>query len=493
MDDRANGGLPLPSPAMARTQGAQPGRLPDTRTIAGIGLAMAVGVGLGKVGSSLPASRLTLAAVGILLAALLLALGLWRPSVLAAVGFALLPLVRREPAPVDLALAALVFAVLIAAPQRIKLRPGVGIAVAAFAGVTVLSLANANDAGRAARYEWTTLYLIAAGIVMSAIFWNITAARRCITAYLGGAVASSILGVAALFVSYPGSHLLLYDPHRTMAFFKDPNVFSGFLVPGIAILVDELANPKLLPWRVRTKVAALAALGAGLLFAFSRAAFLNATIAVFVVLGVNLTRRGGIRHATRILAPIGAVVVVGYGLLAITHQTHFLESRSHLQSYDAQRFATQSEALHDATRHLFGFGPGQVEVNLPLASHSLYARVAYEQGVPGLITMLALFGLTLAIALVLAARPSYVGLGGAALAGTWCGLLANSFFIDSLHWRHLWLFAGLIWANLALRGEDLKLRERPRATSPATPDPPPRPKPGDHRRYAVERRARRRL
>src|SRR5439155_10743212 len=183
-------------------------------------------------------------AAGIFLAAARLALGLGRPGVLAVVGFALLPLVRREPAPVDLALAALVFAVLLAAPARIKLRPGVAMAVAAFAGATVLSVVNANDLTRAIQYEWTTLYLIAAAVVISAIFWNETNARRCVTAYIVGAALSSILGVLALFVPYPGSHILLYDPHRTMAFFKDPNVFSGFLVPGIAILVDELAEPK---------------------------------------------------------------------------------------------------------------------------------------------------------------------------------------------------------------------------------------------------------
>jgi len=25
----------------------------------------------------------------------------------------------------------------------------------------------------------------------------------------------------------------------------------------------------------------------------------------------------------------------------------------------------------------------------------------------------------------------------------WCGLVANSFFVDTLHWRHLWLVAAL--------------------------------------------------
>jgi hypothetical protein len=39
-----------------------------------------------------------------------------------------------------------------------------------------------------------------------------------------------------------------------------------------------------------------------------------------------------------------------------------------------------------------------------------------------------------------------MGIGSTALLAAWCGILANSVFVDTLHWRHLWLVAGLIWA-----------------------------------------------
>jgi hypothetical protein len=38
------------------------------------------------------------------------------------------------------------------------------------------------------------------------------------------------------------------------------------------------------------------------------------------------------------------------------------------------------------------------------------------------------------------------GIGGAPLLGAWAGLIVNSAFIDTLHWRHLWVLAGLVWA-----------------------------------------------
>jgi len=43
------------------------------------------------------------------------------------------------------------------------------------------------------------------------------------------------------------------------------------------------------------------------------------------------------------------------------------------------------------------------------------------------------------------------GIGSAGLLAAWCGLLANSSFVDTLHWRHLWFVAALIWAGTALR------------------------------------------
>ena len=52
---------------------------------------------------------------------------------------------------------------------------------------------------------------------------------------------------------------------------------------------------------------------------------------------------------------------------------------------------------------------------------------------------------------VVAGRSTY-GIGSAALFGAWCGLLVNSLVVDTLHWRHLWLLAALIWAGLA-RGQ----------------------------------------
>jgi ABC-type xylose transport system permease subunit len=64
----------------------------------------------------------------------------------------------------------------------------------------------------------------------------------------------------------------------------------------------------------------------------------------------------------------------------------------------------------------------------------------------GFIVLVGLLYGTFGMALrnAFAGRDTY-GIGSAALLASWCGILANSTFVDTLHWRHLWLVAGLIW------------------------------------------------
>ena len=126
----------------------------------------------------------------------------------------------------------------------------------------------------------------------------------------------------------------------------------------------------------------------------------------------------------------------------------FLVERARPQSYDAERFGAQAVGINAAEQYPLGAGPGQFEQIAPISAHSTYVRVLAEQGIAGLATLAALLLFTLGAALrsALLGRDTY-GIGSAALLGAWCGILANSFFVDTLHWRHLWLVAALIWAG----------------------------------------------
>jgi O-antigen ligase len=140
------------------------------------------------------------------------------------------------------------------------------------------------------------------------------------------------------------------------------------------------------------------------------------------------------------------------GTVAVSGSGDFLVERAQLQSYDSDRFAAWVAGLEPAERYPFGVGPGQFEQLASISAHSTYVRVLAEQGLPGLLAISALLVFTLGAALgnAIAGRGTH-GIGSAALLGAWCGLLANSFVIDTLHWRHLWVVAALIWAGWALR------------------------------------------
>ena len=138
--------------------------------------------------------------------------------------------------------------------------------------------------------------------------------------------------------------------------------------------------------------------------------------------------------------------------LVATGSTGFLAQRADFQAYDVQRFGAQASGVRLAEEHSFGLGPGQFEEASPVSAHSLYARALAEQGFAGLAVVLLLVGGTLALAVRNAAKGADThGIGSAALFGAWCGLLVNSAVVDTLHWRHFWLVAALIWAGAASR------------------------------------------
>ena len=239
---------------------------------------------------------------------------------------------------------------------------------------------------------------------------------------------------------------------RAQGLFKDPNVFGPFLVPAALILMEETVMPRLLRWRLSTKLVILSILTVGIVFSFSRAAWLNLAVGVVVLLAVLSLRRGGGRKAFLLLA-VGLVAAATLlGTLAATSSISFLEQRATLQDYDAQRFGAQATGVEIATEHPIGIGPGQFEAASEISAHSTYVRALAEQGVLGVLLILGLVVLTLGFALRNAAlgRDTY-GIGSAALLAAWFGIVANSAFVDTLHWRHLWLVAALIWAGTALR------------------------------------------
>jgi hypothetical protein len=384
--------------------------------------------------------------------------------------FALLSVVRSEPAPVDLLFVLLILTSFLTGRRpKTATPPLIAAAVGILALLSVASMFNAIDTPRAVRFEGITLYMMVLGLWLSGVFRDRELTRRLMKVYILTALFSAALGILALKAPLPGKETFLYGGDRAKALFKDPNVLSPFLVPAAAIVLEEIGRPRLLGWGAKRLVPALLVLIAGSLVAFSRAGWLNLGVALATVVLIYLSRSRGFIVFLRTAATLGLAALAGYVFLAATGLLTFLQERSHLQTYDQRRFATQSLGLADATRHVFGYGPGQVESNIGYATHSLVVRVVYEQGVIGLAALTAILLGTLLMAVILVFDDADVhGVGSAALLGSWLGIMANSFFIDSLHWRHLWIVAALIWCGATLRSERIRAAAQ-KATRVVTP------------------------
>jgi O-antigen ligase len=365
------------------------------------------------------------------------------------VGLVLLAAVRFEPAPAD---AVLALAILVGAIDgRFQLRrvPSLVLALlAALVALNLISAVGAVSAGTAAGFLGITLYVAIFGVWLAGYVDRRSRARLVLSGYLVAALLSAALGVLATVAPIPGRSAFLFNHARAEGLFKDPNVFGPFLVLPLLILLEETVTPRLLGWHRALKLAGVVLLALGVLFSYSRGAWLNLGVALIVMLAVLLLRPRSTRTNIRLFALLVVVTAVGLGVVAATGSGSFLAERAHAQRYDLGRFSAQEAGIRLGEQHPFGVGPGQFDVLEPLAAHSLYVRAFAEQGPAGLFVLVALLLATLGLAVRNAAhgRDTY-GIGSAALLGALCGLLLNSVVIDTLHWRHLWLIAALIWAG----------------------------------------------
>ena len=113
-----------------------------------------------------------------------------------------------------------------------------------------------------------------------------------------------------------------------------------------------------------------------------------------------------------------------------------------LQSYDSERFYFQLTGLMLGFTHLLGIGPGQFELLYGYATHNLFVRIIAENG---WIAFAFFFIILIYVLRILYFyRKSMVwNLPIYLFLAVYIGILINSMFLDTLHWRYFWFFLGL--------------------------------------------------
>jgi O-antigen ligase len=406
-------------------------------------------MGAGTAGTARHAELVVAASVA---AGVLLVLTVARYAGAVAFGFLIFGVVFSQPALPDLVFGMIILVAVLTGGERWTLRrapPVVVYILGAFFVLNLVAAAWARSLPEAALFITITGYLIAFGLWLTAYIDSVARARRVMECVTIGATVIAVLALVALFLPFPGRNLLTYySATRAKGLFDDPNVFGAFMVIPLGFVLAELVESRLLLWRRPWLFLVLIVSGAAVLFSFSRAAWLNAALVVVTMVSVYALRRRGGRQAIATLGVGLAAAAVLVPVVLLTGSTSFLFGRAHVQSYDTARFHGQDASLELARTHVFGIGPGQYAQAVGIAAHSTFLRALGEEGVLGFTLIVAFFLVTLILAWgnVVAGRPTF-GISAGLLLGLWVGLIANSIFIDTLHWRHLWLVAGLIWAG----------------------------------------------
>ena len=289
--------------------------------------------------------------------------------------------------------------------------------------------------------------------------------RLVMTAYTAAAVMVALVAVLAYLGLIPGADLfVLYG--RAKGTFKDPNVYGPFLV-----LPAMFALQRVLLFKGRKALIAAAIyclLFVGVFVSFSRAAWGHFALSSLMVLVLLFWLEAAARDKVRIMImSLVGLVMLGValaGLLSIPAVSSLFEQRAAGQAYDqgeTGRFGRQGYAFDLALEHPWGIGPKEFR-NLKIAEdpHNVYAAVLHVYGWGGGFFYYMLVILTLWRGFSALARPSPYRLIMIPLISTFAMLAGESAIIDTDHWRHYFLIAGMIW------GISTAIRNSPRTKAP---------------------------
>lgn len=374
---------------------------------------------------------------------------------LIAVSFFLMSVVRWEPAPVDLAVLTLVMALglnFLRSPVQFRTSVPLLLLWLVILLVQLASIGRSEDMGVSLRHWLITC-------LMGSFFWigyyvgqNERYAFVALRSFCIGAAVFSSIALLAFFRFIPGFGIVAYTGIRLQGFFKDPNVFAPSSMAALVVALDWVLHGRITEMsRLRSLAhySMVLILGASIVFAASRASYGGALVTVVVYLAFFL--QGARRLRGRALrATVGLLVLAPVLLRLIPNNFRsFVESRFSQNPESDNRFHVQQMALERVGEFpLLGHGPLSTTLNFGVGTHNLFVLQIYEYGLVGLILMLTICipPLVWSMRWVTRATNPMVSRLAMIYTAVLCGQFANSMFIDSIHWRHLWFFVGAAWA-----------------------------------------------
>ncbi len=372
--------------------------------------------------------------------------------------------VMIEPSPFELYGAVLV---IISFAFGMRIPKGVGLAIifwAVFLIFNIISSVQSLDPSMAIKPVGIRFFLIAIWLFITCfVYENPKRFLNLIwSGYAFAAFFVVLIGILAYAGKLPNSdQFLLFG--RVKSTFKDPNVYAPFLTPVFMIYLSRLESGK--DSHIFINIIMLAVVSVGLLLGFSRGSWLNLGMAMMFYLAIRLVTLKESKELSRLIGMGVLALIIGSFLMGWLISTsainELFQERAHVvQGYDVtERFSTQMKAINTIIELPLGFGPGQTILRYGSMPHNVYLHLFSESGWISGLAYLSFVILTIWKGLLFCLRKTEIQLSALVIFSSILSTQLQSFFIDSHHWRHLFILYGMMWG--AMLGYD-KLKNTPK-------------------------------
>ena len=371
--------------------------------------------------------------------------------------FAVSFVVFIEPAPVDI-----MFMVVLISCWRSGLSMTVGAApltlfLIAYNIGGFISVIPVISEEKTAQFMITSTYMAIMGIFLS-YYISYDPVRRTDILKSGlivGAVIAAIIGLldwGNVMRSYLGHGLI---PGRATGFFKDPNVFSTYLIlPSIFLLQGLMLRTTRHPF---LSVIAFLIIAPALFLAYSRGAWINfvgaATLMVVLSFIFNVSPQKRIGIGIFVIVLLGCATVAFMALMSVQSiRETFLMRFALVQSYDSGergRFGNQLNAIPMLMVRPIGFGALQFHKIFGIDPHNTFIHAFASYGWLGGFAYISLVISSIIVGIRTICTKSPWQNYAIAVFCPMVTTMLQGVQIDEDHWRHLYWMLGLNWGFFA--------------------------------------------
>lgn len=276
--------------------------------------------------------------------------------------------------------------------------------------------------------------------------WNRRHFETFMAVYVASCVIAAILGTIGFLTQM---ELLTWDG-RAKGLIDDPNMYGSFLIPAIVFCAYFLSRGQ------GSKIVlsgAIAVIMLGILLSFSRIGVVAALFCLLTYIVFHNRRRPG-----RIMLIVGGLLLTGIlififaSLTSAEFMDKLLDRLTFAKSYDLGeegRYRRYLLVLPMILQDPIGLGVLQLEKIFPEPIHNIWLSSFVNYGWGGGFSYLILAAGSVVVSLLNYRRTrSEVAI---ALLISLAGIIFCSSLHEGEHWRHSWLFYGLVWGfNAAL-------------------------------------------